>query len=201
MIPVLPLALLLFTFAAYRLAQAHQLLKPLMAAVIITLGFQLAGHGVFSLNYARHLASDETRTAFLRRNIHSYDVVPWINKNLTSHDRLFTISRQLNYLLDVPYFYAHVQQEGWIDIRPEANDPARFLRQIKGRSITHLLVASDPATEAPVTGLNQWRPLLRANCVEVAAEIETLSIESRSLGLITPGRLYVLKVTDEKCVL
>lgn len=199
--PILPLALLALTYAAHHWTYARGLQRPMIAAVLITMGFQLAGHGVFGLNYARHIFSGETRETFLRRNVHSYDVVPWINQNLKSGDRLFTISRQLNYLLDVPYYYAHVQQEGWIDIRPEANDPARFLHQIKGRNITHLLVGANPAIEAPIKGLNQWRPLLRANCVEVAAEIETLSIGSRSLGRITPGRLYVLNIINQKCAL
>jgi hypothetical protein len=201
LVPVLPLAFLVFSVAAHRWARTYQLLKPLTAIVLITLGVQLAGHSVFALNYARYLASDESREAFLRRNVHSYDAVIWINQNLTPNDRLYTISRQFNYLLDVPYFYAHIQQEGWTDIRPEAIDPARFYRQINDRNITHLLVSGDPAIEAPENGLNQWRPLLRMDCVEVVAKIDTLSIGSRSLAQIAPGQLYVLKITDQKCVL
>lgn len=201
LIPVLPLALLILTFAAHRWARTHRLLSLLMAATLITVGIQSAGSAVFGLNYVRYFVSGETREGFLRRNVHSYDIIPWVNQNLTTNDRLYLHSRQLNYLLRVPYFYAHVVQEGWIDTRPEADDPGRFLHQLKKRGITHLLVMPGLAIETPTNGLNQWRPLLRAGCVEMVKEIETRSIGSRSLGSSSPNRAYILKMTDEKCAL
>ncbi|MDA1090948.1 MAG: glycosyltransferase family 39 protein [Proteobacteria bacterium] len=201
LMPVLPLALLILTFAAHRWARAHGLLNLLMAATLITVGIQLAGSAVFSLNYVRHFISGETRQAFLHRNVSGYDIVPWVNQNLTSDDRLYLHSRQLNYLLRVPYFYAHTHQESWVDTRPEASDPSKFLHQLRKLGITHLLVAPGQAIEPPDKGLNQWRPLLRAGCVEIAKEIETLSIGSRSLGSLSPNRAYILKMTNEKCTL
>ena len=199
--PVLPLALLALTFAAHRWAQNRSQIKPLMAAVVVTLGFQLAGHGVFGLNYVRHVVSGETRQAFLQRNVHSYRVATWVNANLTQTDRLYSIYRHLNYLLDVPYYYAHVQQEGVIDIRPEADNSRRFLEQIDNLGISHLLVGGDPALVTPTNGLLQWRPLLAANCLDMVSEIETLSIGSRALGTAVPGKAYILKRNAAACSL
>ena len=199
--PALPLVLLVLGVSAHRWSRDRHALKHLMAAVLITLGFQLSGHGLFGLNYVRHLASGETREAFLRRNVHSYDVARWVNQNLTSDDRLYLFYRQLNYLLDVPYFYAHVQQEGWIDIRPEADNPARFYRQLRQRGVTHLLAVSDPDLATPSNGILQWRPLLRAGCATLIEEIDTVSIGSRSLGKLTKSRAYILHLTDNMCEL
>lgn len=199
--PVLPLILLVLTLAAHRWAFARGTIKPLMAVVIVTLGFQLAAYSLFGLNYARYFVSGETREVFLRRNVHSYDVVPWINENLSSDDRLYLISRQLNYLLDVPYFYASTRQEGQIDIRPNANDPQLFLRQLKVLGISHLLVGGLPPEDsnAPTNSIEQWRPLVRAGCLDVTDEIETQTVGSRSLGQITQSRSYILTMSHKKC--
>lgn len=201
MVPVLPIVLLVFTVSAHRWCCSKKGTRPLIAAVFISVGLQLAGHSVFSLNYAQHHMSGETRDAFLRRNVHSYDVVPWVNDNLGANDRLFIFTRQLNFLLDVPYFYAHIQQEGWIDLRPEANDPLRFLRQVRERGITHLLVIGDPLEKAYTGGIMQWRPLLHAGCLEIIRKIDTRLIGSRTLGQAHPGQAYILNVSDFKCVL
>ncbi len=200
LVPILPVALLVFTVAAHRWARARHMLIPLAAAAFITIGIHLAGHALHGMNYARHLVSGESRQAFLQRNVTGYDVVPWINSNLTPDDRLYTISRYLNYLFEVPYFYAHVQQSGWIDLRPEADDPLRFLRQVQARGITHLLVGDDISTDAPHNGLQQWRPLLRAGCLVVVGKVETRSIGSRTLGQIGLGGAHVLKIANNKCV-
>lgn len=199
--PVLPMMLILVTVAAHRWASISQLRRPLAAIVIITVVFQLAGQGLFGLNYVRYLVSGDTRETFLRRNVHSYDVVPWINENLRSEDRLYLIFRQLNYLLDAPYFYAHTQQEGWIDIRPEANNPALFLRQMQTRGITHLLVSSNTSAESPTNGPYQWRALLHSGCARIVKSIDTISIGSRTLNQTSENRAHILKLTNETCAL
>lgn len=201
MVPVLPLAIFIFTMAAQRFAATRAMQKPLLAATMFSLVFHLAASGLFGLNYIRHVASDETREAFLQRNVYGYDVVPWINANLNNSDRLYTVARQLNYLLDVPYYYAHRHQEGRIDIRPEANNPAKFFRQIQALGITHLLVGRDPAIKSPSHGIYQWNPLLHAGCLSIAKEIDIYAIQSRTLGQKTPTRAYVLRVAKGSCPL
>lgn len=201
LVPVMPLVVLIFTVAAHRCARDRGLLKPLMAATLVTVSIQLAGLAVFGQNYVRYFTSGESREAFLLRNVDGFGVVPWINNNLKPDDRLYLISRQLNYHLDIPYFYAHVQGEGWIDIRQEANNPLLFLDQLRGRGISHLLVDGDISPDGPVNGLYQWRPLLHAGCLEVAKSFETLSIGSRSLGRAKPNIAHVLKVKNKKCIL
>jgi hypothetical protein len=199
-VPILPIALLVVTVAAHRWGRERGILKPILAVVFVTLSIQLAGHSVFGLNYARHLVSGESREAFLMRNVHSYGVVPWINKNLGSGIRLYLTSRQLNYFLDVPYFYGHAQQEGRVDTRSEADNPLRFLSQIQDRGVTHLMVGENPSSVSLTNGKHQWRPLLRAGCLERIATIETQSIGSRTLNQSSAGQAYILKIVNSTCV-
>ncbi|MBT3237653.1 MAG: hypothetical protein HOK06_07065 [Rhodospirillaceae bacterium] len=198
-LPVLPLLLLVITVAAERWARHAGLMKPLAAAVALTLGLQLAGHGLHALNYAKHAFSDETREEFFQRNVHSYGVVPWINANLTEGDKLYLTGRQLNYLLDVPYYYASVTQEGGVDLRPEAIDEKLFLKQIIGQGVTHLLVGEIGVDAGPASSFRMWRSLLQRGCLGVVGTVDAWGIGSRTLGGKVATRLNVLKINDPVC--
>ena len=72
LLPVYPLLLVCVTVAGYRWAAATVNLRPLVAVMLATGCLQLAGHGIFALNYARHVLSGESRDAFLSRNVSGY---------------------------------------------------------------------------------------------------------------------------------
>lgn len=125
-VPVFPLLLLVVTVAAHRWSTATATLRPLAAAMALTLLLQMGGLTVFSVNYARHVLTGESRDAFLWRNTTGYTAVQWINRHLTQADRIYLILRPVNYLIDVPIFYAHFVQEARVDVGPHASDPVRF---------------------------------------------------------------------------
>jgi 4-amino-4-deoxy-L-arabinose transferase-like glycosyltransferase len=141
LLPIYPFFLLCMTVAAQRFVRERGLLAPLYGAVFLTLTVQSGVTAVFNLNYLRHLASGETREAFLRRNVARYAPVPWLNSHLTSHDRVLVTERQLVYHLDVPSFTASERYEYLVDLVPGSSDPRRFLAEISRLGITHILVA------------------------------------------------------------
>jgi hypothetical protein len=96
----------------------------------------------------RHLATGETREAFLVRNVARYAPVPWLNANLTPRDRVLLTERQLVYHLDVPSFTASERYEYVVDLVPGSSDPKRFLAEIGRLGITHRLVAPSLADYA-----------------------------------------------------
>lgn len=201
LVPVLPLLLLCVFVVAARWAEAAERTRPFAIAVLLTLGLQLAGHGLFSLSAGTHFFKGGSREAYLHRNVHSYGIVPWVNKYLSQQDLLYTRMRQLNYLLEVPYFYAHHADEGQIDITPGATDPKRFLAQIGDIGITHLLVYSEPdEPAASPKGHNLWRPLLAKGCLKIVKEMPVRAVRSRTLQSSSNISVIVLKLQNNDCL-
>ena len=188
----MPLLLICIFTVAARWAETLGNTRPLGAAVLLTLGLQLAGHGLFSLGAASHFVQSESRDAYLQRNVHSYDAVLWINKHLPRQSLLYTEMRQLIYLFDVPVFYSHHADEGQIDNTPDAANPDRFLAQIKELKITHLLVYSTP-------GNKLWGPLLARGCLEILKKLPVKSIGSRTLRSTSTIYVNILKLQMNDC--
>ena len=211
LLPVYAVLIMCLTVAASRWAEGRQLHRPLAAAVGLTILVQLGGHGVFALNYARYVFSDETREAFLRRNVTRFEPVPWINANLTGNDRILLRQTQLVYLLEVPHYSAHAITQILVDHSPRARDAKRFLEQLKARGITHLLLAQKVSPETGTiidTGDENFRfwtfaeTLRRAGCASIVKTFEIRSIGSRTLAAFRPpsgvdtGGVLKLKVDE-----
>jgi 4-amino-4-deoxy-L-arabinose transferase-like glycosyltransferase len=148
LLPIYPFFLICITVAAQRFARERNVLAPLYGAVFLTLLVQCGVVAVFNFNYVRHLATGETREAFLVRNVARYAPVPWLNANLTPRDRVLLTERQLVYHLDVPSFTASERYEYVVDLVPGSSDPKRFLAEIGRLGITHILVAPSLADYA-----------------------------------------------------
>jgi hypothetical protein len=140
LLPVYPVMLLCLTLAARRFALACRLTAPLVGALVLTVAVQGAGALVFNLNYLRHLASGESREAFLERNVARYAPVPWINAHLGAGDRILVTERQLVYHLEVPSYTASQRYQYLVDLLPGSSSPERFLGELERLGITHLLV-------------------------------------------------------------
>ena len=204
LLPVYPLLILCMMAAAHRWATASRQVRPLAAAVAVTLVIQFAGQGVFSLNYLRHHVSGETRQAFLERNVSMYAPVDWINTNLDSGDRVLVPYRQLIYLIEKPAFHAHPDYESRIDTSQAATDPSRLFRQMREQQISHALVRerSSAKDTATARGLAMWPRLVAARCATPVARIEADSILSRSLGMVQARQtLVILELTEDTCEL
>ena len=212
LLPVYTVLIMCLTVAASRWAEGHQLHRPLAAAAGLTILVQLGGHGVFAFNYARYVFSDETREAFLRRNVSHFEPVPWINANLTRNDRILLPETQLVYLLDVPHYSAHPITQILVDHSPRARDAKRFLEQLKARGITHLLLTQKVSSETGTiidTGDENFRlwsfaeTLRRAGCASIVKTFETRSFGSRTLDAYRPVTRVdtggVVKLKADEC--
>ena len=93
---------------------------------------------ILSINYLKYHLSQETRDTFFLRNVGYYNVVQWINKNLTLSDRVGNPIRYLNYLLQVPYFYLKGSSQVLIDTN-SLNDSRRVFKQLKTQRINYII--------------------------------------------------------------
>ena len=205
--PLYPIALLMCAFLASRWSKSVKAMWPLAFAVMLTLSIQMTGHGASSVNYARHVFTGESRDAFYERNVSGYAAVKWINDNLTGGDKVMFTNRQLHYLINVPSYYSHPSNEAFVDIRPAADNPSRYYRQLKDLGVSHILTTSTQLNHATAgadyRGTGQWRALLASGCVKEISRIPTHSISSRSLNITGPaiGRQLILKLGDDACTL
>lgn len=189
LLPIYPVALLAFTVAAVRWASWPAALRPLVAATVIAIGVQVAGHGLFASSYVRHVLTGEGRIAFFKRTVDRYAAVKWINANLGPSDRVLFTQTQHVYLLDVPGYFAHPLAQAVIDVSTRANDLRRFLAQLRARGITHILLTNnvDPETGAidpvhPMSNLPQLVTELREHgCARMLEPIAMHRTFSRTI--------------------
>ena len=201
LLPVLPLFLICVTVAAERFMADGVGRAPLLAAVVATIVLQMAGHGLFALNYFKFLAGGADREAFLLRNVNAYFSVPWINDNLGKADRLFFGERQLRYYLKVPNLFGTTLNMSGIDLRPEVADVLSLYKQLRKNGITHLLLPR----EATSVGSSYSRPLDlldRIGCLKRLKRLEGRTVQSRTLPTLLSYdiALDVLRLEDEKCI-
>lgn len=203
LVPVFPLVLLCGTVAAERWAAARDSLRPLAAAMALVLGIQAGGHLVFSVKFARHVLSGESRDDFLERNIIGFAGARWINGHLGPDDRVFLYLRWLNYLIDVRIHYGHSTQAAQVDLRAEAMDSERYYRQLRTIGATHLLVVDRKDYQGPFHSLELWRGLRDKGCLTERAVIEGASFGSRTLGTDEPAqaiREIVFQLKEPECL-
>ncbi len=207
LLPIYPVALMLMAVATRRWAASARAEKPLYLAVMLTLGLQMAGHGASSLNYASHIFSGENKDAFLLRNLAGYQSVRLINGHLGPTDKIFISNRQLNYYIDVPYYYANISFQARVNILPEADDPALYYRQLRGLGISHILstvfVPDQLIGDKNRNGSLQWRSLVELGCAQEIARVGYRAIMSRSLAAWTESdaQQAILRLGGPQCSL
>ena len=134
-----------------------------------------------------------------RRNVNGYPPVPWINAHLKSSDRVLITTRQINYLIEVPTYYANAQVVGEIETRPENTDSRRFWTQLRRAGITHLLVE---ATQPPPPGAQALTAgLLERGCVSIEKSFEVPQFSSRTLrsGDEPSGEMRLYRMEPGSC--
>ncbi|NQU57800.1 MAG: glycosyltransferase family 39 protein [Rhodospirillales bacterium] len=186
LLPIYPVAMVLMAVSARRWAASAGAEKPLYLALMLSLGLQMAGHGASSLNYARHVFSNESKDAFLLRNLAGYQSVQMINGHLGPSDKIFISNRQLSYYIDVPYYYANISFQAQVNILPEADDPALYYRQLRSLGVNHILstvfVPAQLSGDKDRNGSLQWRSLVELGCAQEIARVGYRAIMSRSLA-------------------
>ncbi|HEB79032.1 MAG TPA: hypothetical protein ENI79_00965 [Rhodospirillales bacterium] len=201
LVPILPLLLICFAVAAERLCSQNRFQAPLAAALAATIGFQMFVGAVVSLKYARHIASGESREAFLHKNIKNYAPVPWINANLSKSDKLFTSERQLFYFLEIPYLFSSPHTQSAVNMREDQQDPVVLYRQLKTAGITHVLSGKLKGGETAYNP-KSLDLLSQTKCLEHLKSFDAQSFGSRTFAKSATAETTfdLLKVGDEKCV-
>ena len=200
LLPVLPLFLICVTVAAERLTAGGAYRKPLMASAVAVVVLQMAGNGLFALNYVKFLTQDTSREAFLNRNVNAYAPIPWINANLKKTDRILIQRRQLQYYLEVPNFFGSFQQME-VEYHPGKADARSLYRQLRRAGITHFLLSPDSdgdrkAYSSPMNLLDE------AGCLVKLKSFKAKRSRSRTLPSLSSQRptLDVLRLGDEGCL-
>ena len=147
LLPIYPIILLGASVIIYRLTlDGHKVwghfLWKMSATICILMGLGI--QFIFSLNYIKYHILQETRDSFYSRNIGYYNVVQWVNKNLSPSDRILNPVRYLNYLFEVPYFYLKSSSQILIEDHSSANTE-KIYNQLITQRITHIINSDDMA--------------------------------------------------------
>jgi hypothetical protein len=197
--PLLPLVFLCCTVGAYRMsAEFGKLAKPLAVAVAVTIGFQLITQVLFTSKSVRYVASSQSPEEFLTRSVSGFDLVQWINQNLSQRNKVLISERWYRYLLDVPHYWTTAYTENQIDWLRDTDRLGHFHRQIQRMGITHVLsapVALEDKGDRSPSG-NAYNALIRGlenhNCAVRMKEFEVRSYASRTLPSLSQGNLYTV---------
>ncbi len=202
LLPVYPLLLIAMAVAAERAWQCGLPVRPLAVAAALTIIVQLGGQALFTINSARHVVSGEGRDAYYDRTVPGHVLASWFNRHFDRNDRVLHTYRQINYLIDVPYFFTNRFAVAAIDLRREADDPVKFWRQLEAQGISHVVVAAHRGGAVASDPLGRLvHALTLRGCFSSLARIEWTDIPSRTLpGLArSTSDLDILKRTSETC--
>ena len=211
LLPVYPIFLIGLSVAAYHWVAGRVYLAPVVAVVALTIPLQLAGHGIFALNYVRSVLSGESRDAFIRRTVTRSEPAIWMNANLSTHDKVVLTERQLVYLLNIPVYYAHREYEALVENRPGSVDPSKFLRQLQKLGVSHVLYTENTDTTSDENqsravhwGLMGLTPALEeANCAKLVKDFDLISRGSRTLPdlAVSTNKMKLIAIQPSACKL
>lgn len=205
LLPLVPVLLVVLAVAAHRLAATVSLGGATWAALAFALAVQAAGQGVFALKFVRPLLAGGDRDSFLAANVNYYELAQWLNHDLGPATKILLPVREIDYLVTRPIFHANRYVQSVVDLRPEADDPERFLRQLRRQNID--VVVAGPASGFAGGGETPERlsrALVAAGCASGPQEVVTASaIPSRTLGGRTTekDRFHIYRISHEPCFL
>ena len=180
LLPVYPLLLIGVAAASARWANEVAAGGPLAAAMGLCVVLQLGGEAVFSMKYLERLARNESREAFYGRQVSGAEAAFWINGNLGGEARLFHSIREINYLLDIPYFSAVRPVSALIDVSESAN-PETVWTQLRTQGITHMLLVGETEPKA-ISQSPQASAFVAAGCAEPVKSFSFRMPISRTLS-------------------
>ncbi|MBF0267939.1 MAG: glycosyltransferase family 39 protein [Alphaproteobacteria bacterium] len=203
LLPLYPLLLLIMGVAAFHYANNLRPYKPLLGATLAVIAIQTGGLILFALSPLKYQLSNEPRSAFLERSISFYGIVPWINENLASSDRLLIDQRQLLYHLNIPYFFAHPLHQARIDLRPDQpNNPEARWREMQGLGITHALITPSLSQNGANSSIHRaFATFTESGCASLMHAEDGYTFASRTLsGLVKwQERLEIYRLTPLSC--
>jgi hypothetical protein len=187
LLPIYPIILISATVIIYHLAiemkqKWGHLLWKMSATICILIGFGI--QSLFMTNYVKYHLLQETRDSFYSRNVGSYNVVQWINKNLTSSDRIVNPIRYLNYLIEVPYSYLKNPSKILIDTHSSASSE-RIIAQLNAKNVSHVINWNSMADT-----------LAQKNIFKVLISFDTEAKHSRTLGISEKSKNKIFRINN-----
>ena len=203
LLPIFPIVLIVLAVLGERAARDNTAMsRALLFGLLASCAIQIGGHLIFTLGYAERLVRNEGRDAFLSRNVLLYDVVPWINQNLSRPDRLLLVERQLAYFIDVPVFYGLDSTQGAIEMHGDARDLGKFGDQLEREKISHVLIHKESNKVSSPSPLGRFVARLTARgCAAVEVAIAVDYLQSRTLQITAPenNQIYQVVRLDRTC--
>jgi hypothetical protein len=196
MLPVYPLLILGTCVAMHRWAGTRRK-RPMALVFAATLAVHAGALALFSLNSIAFVFSGESRGTYLERTLSNYIPIPWINANLGPHDRLFTLSRQSLYLLEVPFFYGIPFGQAQVDLRDGKATVERVASEIAALRITHFLLPLPLASLSAFYGR-----MVEKGCLVPMRRFKTTRVRSRTLSTFSdplPAEAMLFRFDPAKC--
>jgi hypothetical protein len=178
LLPLYPLLLVAVTAASLEFAKGAAK-GALVAATALTLFLQSGGAGLFSLNALQRLIADESRQAYLTRQIGGAEMAFWANGNLPRGSKVAHGTRELNYLFDLPYYYVHKLYQTDLSNLFE-NSPQEAWADLQKQGITHV-VALGPSENAAISDWPAGKAFVASGCAEPIHSIKYNTVSSRTL--------------------
>ena len=118
------------------------------------------------------------------RNVGRYNLVQWINKNLTTSDRIANPIRYLNYLLEVPYIYLRNPKQLQIGTHSTSRSE-RIIEKLTGKIVTHVI------------GWNHIVDKMVKKNIYKAISFEVVTNSSRTLGIPEKSKSKIFRINNE----
>jgi len=205
LLPIYPLLLLCLMVSAVRVRQRFEYLsRPLCIMFVCILGIQFAGMSLYTIKYARYVLGNETRDAFLERNVVGYDTANAVNDMLTMDDHLLVMSRQLTYFFDIPVLYVNSHNQAVVETYPWVSNAKVLFNQLQEKNITHMLLPEQLSIVLPGEGFfGSVKELENAGCAKVIREFISDRWVSRTLPDIfrTPAPYSLIRFIPGNCQL
>lgn len=173
LLPLLPPLLVALGTGAAVAARRWRLDAPIWCGIALVLALQAGGQAVFAAKFVRYQLQGADRDAFLNDNVNFYALARWLNHHLGPGDRVLLASREIDYLVTVPSFQANPYIQSVIEVRPDNNDPHRFLAQLRRQGITHVVTGPEHAFGGgPEVPHRMAQTLAAAGCAEGPEGVE-----------------------------
>jgi len=176
-----------FTVVVYHLAielkqTCGHLLWKMSATICILIGLGI--QSLFMINYVKFHLLQETRDSFYLRNVGQYNLVQWVNKSLTTSDRISNPIRYLNYLLEVPYIYLRNPVKLQIGNHSTSRSE-RIIEKLTGKIVTHVI------------GWNQIVDIMVKKHIYKAVRFDVVTYSSRTLGISDKSKNIIFHINNE----
>lgn len=144
---LLPLAPVLFLMTAYVIfsltsAKLRELKGISIGVVAIVLLFSLSVNVIYNTQFLPVLLGKQSRDEFLTAKLRYYEPVQWINRNLSSTDKILHTEMVFNYYLDKAYIWPQPLWQGIVDWA-NIHSAEELLKILQQQKVTHIYLGDN----------------------------------------------------------